>query len=194
MPRGRTQVRWKSLELTLGPHGQFQEKFLWRSATILPASVVSSVEFGLTRGDDEHEEIENHDPMREGSSRDGTPEIDASDVRPVHVEDEFDTMPARIPAVRRALWSLDGSFFSSRGSCCTDLSEGGVDLEEHVARASSFSQNNGGGVLERVHHQQGERKSSPFSWRTQPQVRYFAFMGVAHIAWRLLAHQATSSL
>ena len=76
------------------------------------ASVVSGVEFlakfDLTRGDDELEEIENHDPTGEGSSRDGMSDIDASDVPPpVHMEDEPDTMPARIPAVRRALESLD---------------------------------------------------------------------------------------
>ena len=43
----------------------------------------------------------------EGSSRDGMSEIDASDVPPVHVEVEPDTMPARIPSVRRAFESLD---------------------------------------------------------------------------------------
>ena len=61
-------------------------------------------EFDLTRGGDE---IENHAPTGEGSSRDGMSEIDASDVPPVHVEVELDSMPARIPAVRRALESLD---------------------------------------------------------------------------------------
>ena len=67
-----------------------------------PASVVSGVEseeFDLTRGDDE---IENHAPTGEGSSRDGMSEIDASDVPPVHVEVEPDSMPTRIPAERRA--------------------------------------------------------------------------------------------
>ena len=68
-----------------------------------PASVVSGVEFpeefDLTRGDDE---IENHAPTGEGSSRDGMSEIDASDVPPVHVEVEPDSMPTRILVVRRA--------------------------------------------------------------------------------------------
>ena len=65
-----------------------------------PASVVSGVEFpeefDLRRGDDE---IENHAPTGEGSSRDGMSEIDASDVPPVHVEVEPDSM---ILVVRRA--------------------------------------------------------------------------------------------
>ena len=61
-------------------------------------TVVSGVEFpeefDLTRGDDELEEIEKHDPRGEGNSRDGMSETDASDVPPpVHVEDEPDTMP-----------------------------------------------------------------------------------------------------
>ena len=68
-----------------------------------PASVVSGdefpEEFDLTRGDDE---IENHAPTGEGSSRDGMSEIDASDVPPVHVEVEPDSMPTRILVVRRA--------------------------------------------------------------------------------------------
>ena len=58
--------------------------------------VESPEEFDLTRGDDE---IENHAPRGEGSSRDGMSEIDASDVPPVHVEVEPDSMPARIPAI-----------------------------------------------------------------------------------------------
>ena len=73
-----------------------------------PASVVSGVEFpeefDLTPGDDE---IENHAPVGEGSSRDGMSEIDASDVPPVHVEVEPDSMPTRVPAVRRAFESVD---------------------------------------------------------------------------------------
>ena len=112
--------------LTVGPHGQLQAKALRRMERFVRAdtqvdsakddssgaSVVSGVEFpeefDLTRGDDELEEIENHDPIGEGSSRDGVSEIDAHDVPPpVQVEDEPDTMPARIPAVRRALESLD---------------------------------------------------------------------------------------
>ena len=41
-------------------------------------------------------------PTGEGSSRDGMSEIDASDVPPVHVEVEPDSMPTRILVVRRA--------------------------------------------------------------------------------------------
>ena len=81
------------------------------------ASAVSGVEFpeefALTRGDDE---IENHAPTGGGSSRDGMSEIDASDVPPVHVEVEPDSMPARIPAVRRAFeWTV---------STCAKFSQG----------------------------------------------------------------------
>ena len=64
----------------------------------------SPEEFDLTRGDDE---IENHAPTGEGSSRDGMSEIGAGDVPPVHVEVEPDSMPARIPAIGRAFESLD---------------------------------------------------------------------------------------
>ena len=55
--------------------------------------------------------------MSQGSSIDGMSEVDASDVPP-HVEDKFDTMPARIPAVRRAL----GEFRQNRiaGSFCEE--------------------------------------------------------------------------
>ena len=80
-----------------------------------PASVVSGVEFpeefDLTRGDDE---IENHAPTGEGSSRDGMSEIDASDVPPVHVEVEPDSMPTRILVVRRAF---------EREICARDLND-----------------------------------------------------------------------